>query len=92
MIREPKNRSQQDPRTLWDLTALYQTEAAFEQDFEKAKCQLEQVKAWQGRVQEDPRAAIRESTAMDETLEKLYTYAGLHRDEDTGDEQRQAKN
>ena len=90
MIREPKNRSQQDPRTLWDLTALYQTEAAFEQDFEKAKCQLEQVKAWQGRVQEDPRAAIRESTAMDETLEKLYTYAGLHRDEDTGDEQRQA--
>ncbi|MBR6809649.1 MAG: oligoendopeptidase F [Clostridia bacterium] len=90
MIREPKNRSQQDPRTLWDLTALYQTEAAFEQDFEKAKGQLEQVKAWQGRVQEDPRAAIRESTAMDETLEKLYTYAGLHRDEDTGDEQRQA--
>ena len=90
MIREPKNRSQQDPRSLWDLTALYQTEAAFEQDFEKAKGQLEQVKAWQGRVQEDPRAAIRESTAMDETLEKLYTYAGLHRDEDTGDEQRQA--
>ena len=90
MIREPKNRSQQDPRTLWDLTALYQTEAAFEQDFEKAKGQLEQVKAWQGRVHEDPRAAIRESTAMDETLEKLYTYAGLHRDEDTGDEQRQA--
>ena len=90
MIREPKNRSQQDPRTLWDLTALYQTEAAFEQDFEKAKGQLEQVKAWQGRVQEDPRAAIRESTAMDETLERLYTYAGLHRDEDTGDEQRQA--
>lgn len=90
MIREPKNRSQQDPRTLWDLTALYQTEAAFEQDFEKAKGQLEQVKAWQGRVQEDPRAAIRESTAMEETLEKLYTYAGLHRDEDTGDEQRQA--
>ena len=90
MIREPKNRSQQDPRSLWDLTALYQTEAAFEQDFEKAKGQLEQVKAWQGRVQENPRAAIRESTAMDETLEKLYTYAGLHRDEDTGDEQRQA--
>ena len=90
MIREPKNRSQQDPLSLWDLTALYQTEAAFEQDFEKAKGQLEQVKAWQGRVQEDPRAAIRESTAMDETLEKLYTYAGLHRDEDTGDEQRQA--
>ncbi len=90
MIREPKNRNQQDPRTLWDLTALYQTEAAFEQDFEKAKGQLEQVKTWQGRVQEDPRAAIRESTAMEETLEKLYTYAGLHRDEDTGDEQRQA--
>ena len=90
MMFEPKSRSQQDPRYLWDLTALYATEQDFEQDFERAGACLEQVKAWQGKVHEDPRAAIRASTALEEVLEKLYTYAGLHRDEDTGDEQRQA--
>ncbi|MBQ4639736.1 MAG: oligoendopeptidase F [Clostridia bacterium] len=90
MIREPKSRQEMDPHFMWDLTALYETETAFEQDFEKAKAQAEEVKGWQGRVKEDPRAAIRCHTALYETLERLYTYAGLHRDEDTGDEKRQA--
>ena len=90
MIREPKKRQEMDARFMWDLTALYATPEAFEAAFEQARAQVEEVKGWQGRVKEDPRAAIRSHTAMYETLERLYTYAGLHRDEDTGDEARQA--
>ncbi len=90
MIREPKNRNEMDKKYLWDLTAIYENEAAFEAALEQAGKLVEEVKGWQGRVQENPRAAILCHTALSQQVERLYTYVGLYRDEDVGDEKRQA--
>lgn len=89
-MHDLKNRKEMDPRYEWDLSAIFESRKAFEQAFEQALAKTEEMKKWQGRVQEDPRAAIRAHSGLYELVERLYTYAGLYREEDTGDEDRQA--
>lgn len=90
MIHELKPRSEIDPRHTWDLTAIFESMDAFEAAFADASAQIEDMKKWQGRVQEDPRAALRDYSRLDAKLERIIIYAGLWRDEDNGDPARQA--
>ena len=91
MAQELKARAEMDPRWQWHLEDIYSTEAAYEEAMGKVKEEIERLKAWQGRVAENPRQAIRESAAISEALEKLAAYAMMHKDEDGGDPVRQAR-
>ena len=84
-----KKRCEMDPKWMWNLNDIIPGTEAFNALFEKAEEALNAFAACQGHVAEDPRKAIMMSTEGERMIEKLYTYAGLHRDEDTGDEERQ---
>ncbi|MBR2054257.1 MAG: oligoendopeptidase F [Clostridia bacterium] len=90
MIRELKPRHEMDSRYTWDLTAIFESMEAFEAAFAEAAQLMDSLKKWQGRVAEDPRAAIREHSSLYEKVSRIVTYAGLYRDEDNGDPARQA--
>lgn len=90
MIRELKPRNEMDPRYTWDLTAIFESMDAFEAAFAEAAQLMDSLKKWQGRVAEDPRAAIREHSSLYEKVSRIITYAGLWRDEDNSDPARQA--
>ena len=90
MAQELRNRSEMDPRWQWDLTAIFENEAAVEAAFEQAKALIKIVAGWQGRVTEDPRQAIRDTYALYQSLDRIATYAAMHKDEDGSDPARQA--
>ena len=90
MANELKPRTEMDQRWMWDLTAIYPNEEAFETALEHAKKLTENVKAWQGRVREDPKAAIETVYGLYRALDRLGTWAYMHKDEDSSDPARQS--
>ena len=89
MAQELKNRQEMDPRWQWDLTAIFEDEAALEAAFAEAKKQTAVVAGWQGKVAEDPRQAIRDTYALYRLLDRIATYSAMHKDEDGSDPARQ---
>lgn len=91
MAQELKNRNEMDARWQWRLEDIFATEDAYEAAFADVKEKVEAFKRWQGHVAEDPRAAITESYAIMEQVERLAAYAMMHKDEDSGDPVRQGR-
>lgn len=91
MAQELKKREEMDSRYQWRLDHIFATEADFEAAFAQAQGLVEAYKGWQGKVKEDPRRAMRDESAISKLLSKLYAYALMHKDEDTGDSARQAR-
>ena len=77
----------------WDLTPLYKTEAAWEKDFRKLKGLVRKFNRYKGKLS-DPEMlyeAFRASDVLSYAIERLYTYAHLRSDEDTGNSQNRAR-
>ena len=89
MAQELKKREEMDSRYQWRLDHIFATEADFEAAFAQAQGLVEAYKGWQGKVKEDPRQAMRDESVISQLLSKLYAYALMHKDEDTGDSARQ---
>ena len=85
MAKEILERSRMDPAYMWRLEDIYPSEAAFERDMEKAQGISENAAAWQGRVREDPMAAVRAYFEGSKVLSRLYSYAFMKADEDSAD-------
>ena len=72
----------------WDLTALYQNDAAFDADAKKLSAQLQQLGACKGQLSTSP---ARLKSCLDLVAEArkrvntLTTYAAQYYDQDTGD-------
>ncbi len=82
---EMRERKDADPRYLWHLTDIYASAEAFEKDFEKAKGMIAEIPAFAGRVREDPMAAVRARFELSKVIGRLYGYAFMKQDEDSGD-------
>lgn len=91
MAKELKNRKDMDARWQWRLDHIFATEEAYEQAFAEAQAQADKMASWQGRVNENPRQAIREADALALRLDRLGAYALMRKDEDSGDPERQAR-
>ena len=91
MPRELKTRNEMDKRWQWRLEDIFPTDEAYEQALEQARADTEAMRAWEGRVREDPRQAIRQADALERQMDKLAAYALMHRDEDGSDPVRQAR-
>ena len=75
------------------LTPLYKTEAAWENDFRKLKGLVRKFNRYKGKLS-DPEMlyeAFRASDVLSYAIERLYTYAHLRSDEDTGNSQNRAR-
>ena len=91
MAKELKARSEMDAKWQWHLEDIFATEEAYEQAYQKAQADIRHMAAWQGRVAENPRQAIRDADALSLALDQLAAYALMHKDEDSSDPARQAR-
>lgn len=83
-----KNRSEIPEKYKWQLSDIYPTMEAFEADLAKAKAMVEAFPAYEERMKESGQGlyeTLLADTDLGRLLSKLYEYAGLSSDLDTGD-------
>lgn len=69
----------------WNLTHIYENDEAWEKDYEAVCAEIPAFAAFDGKVAEDPRAAIRAFFAMQEKFMPVYEYAFLRKETDNAD-------
>ncbi len=82
MAEQVKLRSEIDKRWQWKLEDLYSTLEKWEADFQNVKASVAAFEVYKGRVAENPAKAIKAYFESHLTLERLYAFAHMHRDED----------
>ncbi len=83
-------RSEIDPKYRWDLSHIFAGPEAWEQALKACEAKVETFAAYEGKVAEDPRAAIRANFDFQDELMPVIEYAFLSREGDNGDPQAQA--
>lgn len=80
-----KERSQMDPQYQWDLTPMYQDDAAWEAEFATLEEEIQALSAFAGTLRDAVSigAYLDTSTEFVRKLSNLYCYASLRRSEDT---------
>lgn len=80
-----KERSQMDPQYQWDLTPMYQDDAAWEAEFATLEEEIQALSAFAGTLKDAVSigAYLDASTEFVRKLSNLYCYASLRRSEDT---------
>ncbi len=87
------NRGDLDPRHQWDLSVLYPTDEAWEEDFKKIDGLAAPLEAMRGTLN-SPEAVGKYLDAeieLDRLVHKLYVYSHLRQDENTADSDGQAR-
>ena len=87
MTAQERDRSKIDPKYTWNLTEVYQSEAAWRQEKERIAAQLPKLRVFQGTLGSSPQAladALELSSSLEKELSRLYVYASMLADQDTG--------
>nr|MBR4281860.1 oligoendopeptidase F [Clostridia bacterium] len=69
----------------WDLTHIYANDEAWEAAMSATFEEVKAFAAWEGKVAEDPRKAIREYFDLDEKMSPVFSYAFLRKETDNAD-------
>ncbi len=77
----------------WDLEALYASLEDWEADFQRIESLMEPLEAMRGEIDsaEDFMEVMEMETEMERLVEKLYVYAHLRADENTANDENQAR-
>ena len=73
------------PQYKWDLTHIYPNDEAWEAAMVATFEEVKAFAAWEGKVAEDPRAAIRAYFDVDEKMAPVFSYAFLRKETDNAD-------
>ena len=87
-----KDRSELDPQFQWDLTPMYESDAAWEAALESLDADIESLSAFAGKLSDAVTigAYLDASTEVSRKVERLYCYASQRHDEDTRDDAAQS--
>lgn len=88
MAKKQKLRSEIDERYKWDLTTIYKTEKDFEKDYSKVKEKIAGFSCHEKTMMTNARNllnTINDDIEISRLINKLYMYAHLNSDSDTGD-------
>ena len=87
-----KERNEIEEQYRWDLSTLYASDEAFEEDFRKLDACIANVAAFAGKLTDaaSVKACFEADTELDLLLSDLFCYANLRRSEDTRAEDAQA--
>lgn len=80
------NRDQIDEQYKWDLTPMYASDEAWEDELKAIDALIEKLPAYAGKLTESPktlRAFLDDEEAVSRKMESLYCYASLRQSEDT---------
>lgn len=86
-------RKEMDPRYFWKLEDIFPSNEAWEEEYTSATEKIDAVAAFYGRVAESAETLFALMEAGDKlgmSVEKLFTYARMRRDEDNGSAHYQA--
>lgn len=92
-MQELPNRSDLPVEQTWDLTPLYKTVSDWEKDFKKLRGLMRKFNQYKGKLA-DPQMlfeAFQASDALSLKAERLYTFAHLRSDQDTGNSENRAR-
>ena len=73
------------PQYKWDLTHIYPNDEAWEAAMAATFEEVKAFTAWEGKIAEDPRKAIREYFDLDEKMAPVFSYAFLRKETDNAD-------
>ena len=74
------------PQYQWHLQDIYASDAQWQQDYDKLKSQLPQLATYQGKLGTSPQTllhCLKQRDQMSIIMGRLYSYAKMHRDENT---------
>lgn len=91
MANQLPKRSEIDAKYKWRLTDIFPNDEAWEKALAACAEQVKAFAAFDGRVAEDPRKAIRAYFDLDEEMSPVFSYAFLAKEADSGDTAAQAK-
>ena len=83
-----ENRAEIPAKYKWDLTAIYENEKAFDEDYDAAKEIIEKFPAHEGTMKASAAgllSCLKDMVRLERILSKLFSYAGLNADLDTTD-------
>ena len=87
------SRSEIPAESKWNLSDIYSSDEAWENEFERLKNLGAQIAAYQNKLDQSPQLLLECLRARDEigiASGKLFAYARMHRDENTADSKYQA--
>ena len=87
-MMEVKLRKEMDPKYQWDLTPIYESEAAWEADYAKAEQAIKALADLPGTLSKSGAAladGLKRIYAAAEKVERVYSYAFLMKSGDNGD-------
>ena len=82
-----KTRAASDPAFQWKLSDIFETNELWEEEFQKAQKEIELLASYQGKLAESPDMlyeALKAQSAVSYSVERLFVYAHMRRDEDNG--------
>ena len=85
MTQKIRTRSEIPEKYKWNLTHIYPSDEAWEEALGAITADIETVAAFDGKVAEDPKAAIRAYFGVMEKLIHVYEYAFLRKETDNSD-------
>ena len=91
MAEAIRKRSEIDAKYKWDLTHIYPSDEAWEEAFNRAMADLDTIAAFDGRVAENPKAAIRAAQEFNDRIMPVAEYAFLQKEADNTDPAAQAR-
>lgn len=85
MAEKIKTRDEIDAKYKWNLSHIYRDDEAWKTDLERVSGEIPRIAAYNGRVAEDPRGAIRAFFALQKEILPVFEYAFLRKETDNGD-------
>ncbi len=85
MAEQIRNRNEIDAKYKWDLTHIYLSDEAWQEDYDRLKGKLPELEAFNGKVKENPKEAIRAFHKAMEEFMPMLIYAFLRKETDNAD-------
>ena len=85
MAEQIRKRNEIDAKYKWDLTHIYPDDAAWEKAYDEAMKSVAALAAYDGRVAEDPKGAIRTFFEIMDEMTPVFDYAFLRKETDNAD-------
>lgn len=85
-----RNRDNIEAKYKWDLTHIYQSDEAWQNDYSRVCDEIKTVAAFSGKVAEDPKAALKAYFRLEKEIMPVYEYAFLRKETDNADPSAQA--
>ena len=89
MAEQMRNRSEIPEKYKWNLKDIYEDDAEWQKDYDKVASRISGIEAYNGKVSEDPKGAIRFFFKLQEELMPVYVYAFLRKETDNTDAEAQ---